>query len=291
VNINRLIIIIVGLLLLQACTSTKFIEEGNTAMQAGDYNAALQAYQEQIIKYASSGKVSDTTVYCKAGIAALQLEQRDKALKFFEAAEDMGYSSPEMLAAMAKIYRTIDNLSLEINVLEAYYQKYQEAEYHDSITVRLFETYLESENNDGVYKLWPQIEKYAATDIDLLSGYFSVNEKDGNDSVCDKLVDQMLDIESDNVPALEWLAKKYYQQADDLYVTEMKAYQRNRTNSQYKKLLKAWDKIWPTFRKSRDYFLKLYEIEPSPKYAQYLAAIYTRMDKKKKAAYYKARSE
>ncbi|MFO7863563.1 MAG: hypothetical protein R6U85_06150 [Salinivirgaceae bacterium] len=289
-NINRLIIII-GLFLMQACASTKFVEEGNTAMQAGDYSAALQAYEQQIVKYASSGKVADTTVYCKAGMAALQLEQRDKALKFFEAAEDMGYASPEMLAAMAKIYHTIDNLSLEINVLEAYYEKYPQAQLHDSITVRLFETYVESENNAGVHKLWPQIEKYAATRINLLNGYFSVNKKEGNDAVCDDLAVQMLELDPDNVPALEWLAKKYYQQAEDLYVTEMKAYQQNRTNSQYKKLLKAWDKIWPTFRKSRDYFLQLYEIDASPKYAQYLAAIYTRMDKKKKAAYYKARSK
>ena len=55
---------------------------------------------------------------------------------------------------------------------------------------------------------------------------------------------------------------------------------------EYKRLLKALDKVYPTFRKSRDYFLKLYRIDPKPKYAKYLGNIYTRLGNEQKAKYY-----
>jgi hypothetical protein len=74
-----------------------------------------------------------------------------------------------------------------------------------------------------------------------------------------------------------------------MYVREMKAYKNNRTTSQYKKLLKAWDQVWPLFRKSRDYFKKLYYIKADTQYAKYLRNIYTRMDQKDKAAFWEKR--
>lgn len=279
------------MILVHSCVSTKFADEGNLAYESGNYEGALQAWDKVMMDYANKGTVEDTAIYYKAGQAALHLDQTDKALTYFKAAQNMQYKSPVLYATLASIYKSMDNLSLEIDALEKYKAALNQVTGADSLIVRLFKTYVESENWDSALELWPTVEDVAKTDVSMLVDYYEVNEALENEDECEQLAGKILELDANNALAMEWFAKNYFWEAENRYVSEMKAYQNNRTNSQYKKLLKAWDVIWPTFRKSRDYFLKLYEIDPKPHYAQYLANIYTRMDKKKEAAYYKARSK
>jgi hypothetical protein len=44
--------------------------------------------------------------------------------------------------------------------------------------------------------------------------------------------------------------------------------------------------VYPTFQKSLDYFLTLYETDPKPEYAKYIGNIYKRLQKEDKAEYY-----
>lgn len=289
-KINQILIGLLAILVFSSCATSKLAEEGSAAYQSGDYVAALSAWEQVISDKESKGQTADTSIYFKAGMAAMELGNTAKARAYLEKAEDMQYESPAMYASLAHIYKGIDNLSLEIEALENYHEKFPNGEVADTINVRLFETYVESENWQKAVDLWPGIEDEAASDVGLLSRYLDVNEELENDAKCDQLAQQIIKLDSDNINALEWQASKYYWKAEKLYVSQMKAYQKNRTNRQYKKLLKAWDKIWPDFRKARSYFLKLYKLDPKPKYAKYLAGIYTRMDKKQKAAYWKRRA-
>lgn len=281
--------------LLQSCASslntTKLSEDGKAAYQAGNYEAALIAWEQIIESREGKGKKAKAPVYVGAGKSALALEQNDKARKYLETAKEMGFSSPEMYVSLAKVYKTIDNLSKEITALETYREKYPQGEKINVINTRLFETYVESENWDLGIELWPKIETQAQSNTGLLAGYLTVNKNMENTTACDKLARQILKLEASNVTALEWYAEKYFWKAENLYVSEMKAYKNKRTSSQYKKLLKALDEVWPTFRKSRDYFLKLYKIEPKKEYAKYLGKIYTRFDDKQKAAYYNKKAK
>ena len=277
---------LIGMLVFASCATSKLAEEGNAAYQTGDYIAALNAWEQVIGDKESKGQTADTSIYFKAGLAAMELGNNAKARTYLEKAEDMQYVAPAMYATLAHIYKGIDNLSLEIEALENYHEKFPNGKVADTINVRLFETYVESENWQGAVDLWPEI-KQAQSNIDLLIGYLIVNKELENDDKCDVLSRKILKKEPKNIPAMEWQAKKYFWKAENLYSSQMKAYQNNRTNRQYKKLLKAWDRIWPDFRKARDYYLQLYKIDPKPEYAKFLYHIYTRMDKKQKAAYYK----
>jgi len=67
----------------------------------------------------------------------------------------------------------------------------------------------------------------------------------------------------------------------------MKAYDKKKTNKQYRKLLKALDVVTADFNKSLKYFKKLYGVDSVPEYANYLSHIYNRLSDKKKAEYYK----
>ena len=290
-KLNRIIQILIIIALLQSCATKKLADAGISAYQAGNYDAALESLEQVIEKRESSGKKAEAEVYLKAGMAAIELEQTDIAREYLESAEDLEYSSPELYISLSEVYKTIDNLSKEITALENYHEKYPQSEKINYITVRLFETYVESENWELGVDLWPEIEEQAQNNIDLLTGYLIVNKNLENEEVSESLAEKILQQEPNNTEALEWYAKKYFWQAENLYVKEMKAYRNNRTTSQYKKLLKAWDKVWPDFRKARDYFLKLYKLEPKPEYAKFLGNIYTRMDKKEKAAYYYRKAE
>ena len=100
-----------------------------------------------------------------------------------------------------------------------------------------------------------------------------------------------LSLEDTNVLAMEWEAMRLYNKAENRYQSEMKAYENKKTTSQYNKLLKAFEGVTADFKSSLKYFKELYEINPSKKYASYLANIYARLDDKQKAEYYKSLSK
>jgi len=289
-KIRFLIQVIIIVTIIQSCRSSstvsKISEESEIAFKAGDYNKALAVCEKEISDKESKGKSAIGPVYVGAGKAALELNQLDKARKYLETARSISYSSPDMYESLAKVYKNIDNLSKEITALENYRKFYPQGEKKNTIAIRLFETYVESENWDLANKLWPEIEPQAQSDVNLLAGYLVVNRKLENTAGCDKIAQQILKLDGSNVTSLEWYAEKYYWKAENLYLSEMKAYKAKRTNSQYNRLLKALEQVYPDYRKSRDYYLKLYKIEPKKDYANYLGNIFTRLDDKEKAEYY-----
>ncbi|HAN18017.1 MAG: hypothetical protein A2X13_10095 [Bacteroidetes bacterium GWC2_33_15] len=289
-SISNIIKGFIIILLLQSCTSSlntsKQSENAEAAYKAGNYETALTISEQEIESRENKGKKAIGPVYVSAGKSALALGQNDKARNYLETAREIKFSSPEMYESLAKVYKNIDNLSKEITALEAYRKFYPQGEKTGNINIRLFETYVESENWDLAVKLWPEIESQAQSNVNLLAGYLIVNKNLENSAVCDKLAQQILKLDASNVTALEWYAEKYYWKAENLYLSEMKAYKAKRTQSQYNKLLKALEVVYPDFRKSRDYYLKLYKIKPKADYAKYLGNIYTRLDDKEKADYY-----
>ena len=289
-KISRILFVIIIASVLTSCAGSKLIEEGNTAFKDGNYETALNNYDQIIEDKESTGKKAKAIVYMNAGKAALEIEQVEKAQKYLESAKGLGYSSADLYASLAKVYKIIDNLSKEITVLEIYRERFPQSELINSITIRLFETYVESENWDLANDLWPALKEQAQTNSKLLAGYLTVNKNLENEAIADQLANQILKMDKNNTIALEYYAEKYFWKAENLYTTEMNAYKKNRTTKQYNKLLKALDEVWPNFQKSRDYFLRLYKIDPKPEYAKYLGNIYTRYDDKEKAAYYYKRA-
>lgn len=287
-NILKFFIVVI---VLNSCASTKLTEEGNLAYKAKNYEEALAKYDQIIASAENTGKKAKAPVYLNAGISALELEQTDKARKYLESARGLQLSSPELYSSLAKIYRTIDNLSKEITALETYHEKFPQGEEIKEINSRLLETYIESENWDYAVELWPGIEGQAQSDVNILANYLIVNKNLENNETCEQLARQIENLDKNNTTLLEYKAEKYFWKAENMYVREMKAYQKKKTRSQYNKLLKALDQVWPNFKKSRDLYLKLYKINPKPEYARFLAQIYNRYDDKQKAAYYEKRSK
>lgn len=287
---SRLIWVLVLVFVFQACSTslntTQLSEKAKLEYSAGNYDSSLLLWEQIIADSKSKGKEVGGEIYSKAAIAALSAGNTDKSMGYFDQARYADYASPEMYQGMASLYKNIDNLSKEIMALEDYVTKFPESPEINKVSARLFETYVESENWDLAIDLWQKLDENNTSDPLFIDGYLKSNIALEKSETSDLLAKQLLEINDSNLTALEWFATKYYYQAENRYQAEMKAYNKKKTNSRYKKLLKALDIINADFKVSLKHFNKLYSLNPLPEYALYLGNIYGRFDDKKKSAYY-----
>lgn len=287
---HNLLILFVLTSFLISCSGGKqistTIQEGQTAYQSGQYESALKHYEEVIAYYNQNDNSKECPVYFEAADAAIQLGQKDKAIDYLKKDQYSNHINPETYYALADLYREKDNLSKELDELESYETKFPEGNRVTEVRARLFDLYVESENFDKALTSWDQLSEDEKNSVEKLEGYFKVNKVLDNDSVCDAVALKLLNFDENNLSALEWMAKKYFWKAEKRYAAELKAYEANKTNKQYKQLLKALDQVSIDFKTSLGYFKKIYLVDPEPQYAKYLGDIYNRLDDKKKADYY-----
>lgn len=277
-------------LLLFACGSSKQIsssvDNGKSAYKSGNYEIALQQFEEVITYYEKKNQQKECPVYADAAFAALQLEETDKAIGYFKKDQKSNFVSADSYYQLSLMYREIDNLSKELDELEEYVNKFPEGEKLEKVESRLFEVYVESENWENAISLWNKLSADEQEKIKLLEGYFHANKALDYDSVCNVVATNLLGKDENNLVGLDWQAKKYFWKAEYRYQDELKAYEKNKTTKQYKKLLKALDIVSSDFKTSLNYFKKIYAQDPTPATAKYIGNIYNRLDNKKKADYY-----
>lgn len=285
---------IVVLILLAGCGISRQAAElqnsAETAMENEDYAAAMEYYDDLIeLKKGRNKEIGGETWY-RAGITAWELDQTSKAMNYLEQAERNDYTTEESFYILSQVYREIDNLSLEINSLESYITNYPDGEYINEMRKRLFVIYVEMDRNDSAMELWNQLEDFSKEDAGLLEGYLVLMDNLEKEQEARATAQQLLKTDSDNIQALEYLGEYYFWNAENRYQEEMKAYEANKTTRQYRQLLDALDEINAQFRISRDYFSRLWNIDPTPQYATYLRNIYLRFGDEEKAEYFDKRA-
>ncbi len=265
---------------------TSTIQEGQTAYQSGQYENALKYYEEVIAYYDQNNQPKECPVYYEAAMASLELMRKEQAIDFFKIDQYSNHTNPETYIELAKLYREKDNLSKELEELETYKTKYPDGSRLSEVKSRLFELYVESQNWEKAESEWNNLPIETVSNTTKLEEYFIVNSALDKDSVCGVIAADLLKIDENNKIGLKWTAEKYFWKAEKRYAAELKAYEANKTNKQYKQLLKALDLVSADFKTSLGYFKKLYLADPEPQYAKYLGDIYNRLDDKKKADYY-----
>ncbi len=288
---NIILLSVIGSMILYGCGAGKQLTQNREAAEAnfnsGNYISALAEYKMVIEVYETNNNETECQEYTNAGISALKTNDAKLAVSYLKKAMNTRFADQNTYYFLAKAYKDIDNLSLELVTLTGYVELFPEGEKIDEVKNRLFYTYIESENFDNALELWPDIYNGNNEDIELLEAYFVINKEVDNVEICNETADKLLGIDESNITALTWFGKQYYRKAEDRYREEMKAYEKNRTNKQYRKLLKALDEVTIDFKTSLKYFEKLYKIEPTPENANYLGHIYGRLSDKKKSEYYK----
>lgn len=287
-----------GLILLTfivfACSSVQHLDDLSaaaiTADESGNSQEAFEAYEKLITAQRESGVEPDGTIYMRAGKLAHELGYLPKAIEYLELARHTPEADENTFYTLALVYRHVDNLSREITNLERYVERYPDGAEIEAVRVRLFETLVESMNHDQAFSLWDDLPAKRHQEESLLTGYFQVNQALGFNDVLTDIAEELLEINPDNMTALDWLAKKHFRMADTRYREEMLAYERNRTHRQYAILLRALDVINTDLHIALDYFKRLYAQEQRSEYASFLANIYERFQNEERARYYRQRA-
>jgi len=277
-------------LIVSSCSGTKNItqlsQNAETAYQKGDYETSLNDLKQVIAHYEKSGTQQECPVYAKAAECAMHMGMKDVAEDYLKKDTYTNFVTGDTYLKLAKIYKGQNNLSKEMMALQDYKEKFPEGSKIAEVNQDLFEIYVESKNWETAQEIWPELTDSIRSQENIMVQYFKVNKALKKDLVCDQLAADLLKVNEDNTTALEWQAVKYFWQAENLYQTSLKEYNQNKTNKQYRILLKALDVVTADFKKSLDLFQRLYKLDPQKEYAQYLGNIYNRLDDKKKAEYY-----
>ncbi|QGY47071.1 hypothetical protein GM418_26440 [Maribellus comscasis] len=280
-------IAIIGILALASCSGpkslTSFKDNAENAALQGNHNLAVESWQ-QYFNQQPAEEINGAS-YAKAAQSAFQVGNNELAVNWFDQARYKNFSSAEMYASLAKIFRTEDNLSKELSALEFYTENFNEN--LSEINARLFEIYYEIEMFDRALTVWDKLEQTSKNELANQEKFFQINLEKKNTEVCDSLSLVILEKDSQNIEALEWNAKKFYVKAENRYKEEMEKYNKNKTTKQYRILLEELEKVTADFKKALPFFEKLWEINPEEKYAGYMANIYARFGNEEKSNYYK----
>ena len=275
------------IVLLAGCGAPKelisYKDNAETAAGKGDYVQAVAAWNQYFAEHPV--EAIQGAVFAKAAQNALQAGDTKLATDWFDQARYKEFSSPEMYATLAKIYRAQNNLSKELSALEFFTNHFSNVP--NNIYSRLFEIYNEIDMDDKALAVWNKMNETSKSTVPHLDVYFQLNLEAENTEVCDSVSLVLLEKDPKNVDALEWNAQKYYEKGEDLYKMQMEKYNQNKTRKQYRILLQQLDQVTADFKKALPYFKKLWDINPDKKYAGYLANIYTRFGNENKAEYYK----
>jgi hypothetical protein len=256
------------------------------AYLSGDYELALANYESLIEGKQGRDEEVDHAYFRGAGLSAHALGQTGKVLEYLEPIRHDRGAGAEVFAALAKAYREIDNLSREITSLEVYIEDYPEGAEYNALSLRYFETLVQSMNWVQALQLWPEIEAEARVNEALLNKYFAVNQALDNEEAANETAAELLRLNPDNIDALGRLGRMHFDQAVEIHERETRAYEQNRTHRQYNQLLQAYEVMNRKLRTALGHFLKLYELEPTRETASFLRNIYTRFNDEERARYY-----
>jgi tetratricopeptide (TPR) repeat protein len=293
-NSYYLLLILLPSVILTGCGPARRIAEmhasADQAWELQNYQDALFYYEGIIDLQTGRGRDVSGRTYYRAGMAAHETGHTRKTTEYLRLSHRSDFATEKSNYILASAYREIDNLSLEISSLEEYSDNYPDGENIDEVQERLFDVYMESNNFEKALDMWPLIESRVSGDPEFMEKYLVLNRELENEDVLEDIANQILALDKDNRTAIEYLAEKYFWQAENRYQQEMKAYEQEKTRAQYRQLLNALDEINLKFRTARDYFERLYANDPNRQYATYLMNIYIRFGDEERAEYYRKRA-
>ena len=275
------------ILLFFSCSGPKVLEtQRDLALKEenrGNFTQAVELWQKYF--YQQAIEEVEGLDYANAAKTAFRAGRAELAVNWFDQARYKDYSDAEMYLTLSQIYQKENNISKELTALEFCIENFNKNS--QEINNRLFEVYSEIGENEKALMIWPNLNKADKSKAVNLNSYFLIQKELKDTTICDSVSMALLEINPENVEALEWNAKKYYWLGENRYQREMSVYDKKKTNRQYKILLNELDLVTADFKKSLPYFDKLWKIEPGKKYASYFANIYARFGDGKKADYYK----
>ena len=226
--------------------------------------------------------------YAKAANIAFKEGNMILSIIWYTEAKNGSYVSPEMYSQLVSIYKFIGDLTEEMNTINLYIETFPQGKEAGALKERLFEMYYLQNNFEMASKTFNCLHDSSKVKENLLSSYFKHQRKNNMKEACDTIAEKLIRINPKNIEALEWLSEKFYRLGESRYQEALKKYEQNKNAVTYHYMTQDFKKSTDDFKKAISYFEVLWEMNPSPTYARYLATIYTRFENKSKVDYYKS---
>jgi hypothetical protein len=270
-------------------TAIVIVSEKDNALNSsaiGEYQQAVQSWQAYFNLLNQRQQTAETDDYIRAASDAYKADNIQQTFEWYELARMDGYEGVEMHLFFMSYFRQHNNLSRELTSLHFLTENHPGIAEENMVSPRLFDIYMEIDRERALDQ-WYKLDTSVRTQEKYLNSFFTLNKSIENNLRSDSIAIELLKINPQHIPALEWLAEKYYFIAEEHYQREMTKYNNNKTMVQYQFLLNALKVIGQEFVKSRDYFDRLWALDKKPRYASFLANIHARLDNRQKAEYYK----
>ena len=287
---NIQLVIFAGLIVVAGCKTPVNIEayreNAETATQAGDYVIALEAWK-MYFEQLPAGNEPEGPVYARAAHTAYQASDTAQTITWFEQARRKGYDDPSMYLTLAEIYRHQGDIQNELSALERFREKTPREDL--DVNTRLFSIYYTTNQHDKAVDAWEDMPDTQKRTAENLERYLDLNMRLKNESLIDSVSLELLKVAPEHLEALEWQAQINYEKGEARYQREMKQYEAKPTSGNYQTLLRGLKAASVDFRKSLQYFEKLWDVNPENRdqYAVYMNNIHVRFNDKEKADYYR----
>lgn len=258
----------------------------SSSYTAGNYAESLSAAEALLALQGKDGKEVPIETYLMAGKSAFQLKDSDKAMKYLGMAYSLGSYDNEMLSNLADLYKSEDNLSKEMRVLNDL-MKSSDSEYAKSKLERYFLINIEAELYEKADSLWSKQSDSFRQSLEGLQGYLTLNNKLGKDKVAIATAKKVIKLSPNDYDAKRTLALDAYNRAEDHYKRSMATYNRNKTRKNYATLLKQLKQSGKNYRYALGKLKSVYKVKKEKKIALYISNVYARLNNKNSAAYYR----
>jgi tetratricopeptide (TPR) repeat protein len=285
-NLKKLILPISLVLVIAACNPLKQVQGYQTSMEQAyetkDYPGVLTAYNQLEKYHSSKGSKIKPEFLKKAGHAAMEIENYDKAeeilLKSIAQTDDI--ESVEMLA---NVYQQTGKTDKEYHLWIQYADQIKSEEKKAEVSQKLFAIEMQRKEYEKALdraKKMPSLSdpRFMFMRVEALN---ATGKKEEAREVCNNLLEKNPDFK----PAMEWKAIDIVERAENWYKAEMAKYNKDQNYTAYVYLKRELKKISSMYRQSRELFEKLHEEDPdNQQYIKYLKNIYLRLDMKGEAS-------
>ncbi|ASB50897.1 tetratricopeptide repeat protein [Alkalitalea saponilacus] len=250
--------------------------------QQGNYNQVLSEYDRLEIMTRNSNDTISQPVSILAGKAAWHAGFYDQTHRYFEKTE-IWQNNPDIVLIKGKSYQQTGNQQQEYQHWINHIDKIKLTDSRRKVMLRIFEIEESSGDYESALQTWNRIPDNQQPDI--MFKKLQILEKTDRADEALALSGEILAENPDFEPAKFWKARFYYDKAENWYQDEMTKYNRNPNYTTYAYLRRELRLISADFRKSRDLFVELHEMQPgNVTYMQYLRNIYRRLEMRPEAA-------
>lgn len=255
--------------------------QGSARFEAGDFDGALSSFETQI-EITESDKYAgalDTGMYYNAGLAAVNAEKHNEAIKYFETCAEMKYLGITPYFQMSQSYLSLGDTVKAESILTSLTDLFPDDE---DVTLNLIDLYIKSNKNEEALELL-EVAKKADPDnhnLFLAAGILHLNSEEYDQAIVE--LSRSIELEPELYDSQYGMGASYINKASEMFIKaneimDVNEYSKaiDEANAIYEKALPFMEKaieLSPddifTMRGLQELYYRLKQKDPSlaPKY-------------------------